>query len=168
MWRTAVLVEAAGAKALRIGGVHHGVRRDVPGDVSPALEAGLGVMQVLRVEIEIISETTGGGRTLVEAEETTRDAAHRGIRETEVARAGGQGQYLRDDVEIHRREKRRLFGFAQRVLIKRGRGALNAGIRDGGARRRSDVRKAAGIASGTRRIVRRTRRNGFVLPARLV
>ncbi len=45
-----------GRKPCEIGVVHHGVRRDVPGEVAAALEAGLGVAQILRVEIVEIIE----------------------------------------------------------------------------------------------------------------
>src|ERR1700694_5912055 len=59
MRRIAALVEAARPKALRERVVHHGVWCDVPGEVPPALEAGLGVGEP-RV-VQVIAEI-GAGR----------------------------------------------------------------------------------------------------------
>src|SRR6185437_1899291 len=67
MGGAAVRVEAAGPKALRVGVVEHGIRGDMPGQVRAALEAGLGVVEILFVEVVIVGETSAGRCALLEA-----------------------------------------------------------------------------------------------------
>src|ERR1700689_2009606 len=78
------------------------------------------------------------------------------------------GQYLGDDVEVHRHEEGGLSGVAYLVLIERRIRSLDARIlyaRPGGG---ADVGEAAGIARRTRRAVRCAGRNGLVIPDGLV
>src|ERR1700688_1117068 len=99
MGRTAVLVEAARAKALRVRVIHHGIRGDVPGHVPTALVAGFGVAQILCVEVERRGDASRGRRALREAAEPAGDAAVRGFLEAEMTRARRKCQYLRNQVE---------------------------------------------------------------------
>src|SRR5690348_5897832 len=73
--RATVLVESARAESLRERVVDHGVGRDVPGEVGAALEARLGVFQVLRIEVEVVDEAAAGGIALLEAEEAAGNTA---------------------------------------------------------------------------------------------
>ena len=168
MRRSTVLVEAARPKALRPCVVHHEIRRDVPGQVSAALEAGLGVVQILRVEIVIAGETSGGRRPALVAAETAADAALRGVVEVEIPRADRERQHLRYQVVVDRGEESQLLRVARGVLREGGVVALNTGIRHRRPGCRAYVRKAAAIARSARRAVRRTRRHGLVQPAGLV
>ena len=81
-----------------------------------------------------------------------------------MARAQGDRQDLRNQVEVQRREDSRLLGSTPRVLIERGIVVLDAGILDAGAGERADIREAAGIARRARQAVRGARRYGLVLP----
>src|SRR3984893_9968488 len=107
MRRIAVLVEAARPKALRERVVHHDVRRDVPGEVPAALEAGLGVGEP-RV-VQVITEIGAGRwgnmaygcpRAPLEATETSRDAARRVVVEAEMTRARRDRQHLRNQIDV--------------------------------------------------------------------
>src|SRR6202789_627671 len=156
------LIESARPKALRPRVIHHEIRRDVPGQIPAALEAGLGVVQVLRVEIVIVDETSPGRDALLEATETAADAALRGVVEVEIPRADRERQHLRYQVVVDRREESQLLRVARGVLREGGVVALNAGIRHRRPGCRAYVREAAAIARSARRAVRRTRRNGLV------
>src|SRR5580700_3941153 len=170
MGRTAVLVEAARAKALRERVVHHGVRCDVPGEIATALEAGLGVVEIRPVKVEreswIVAST--GGHAALEAAKTRKDTAGRGVVEAEMTRARRQRQYLRNQVVVNGCEERRLFGFAHGVLIEGGGGGINPWIRDGRPGKSAYVCEAAAVARRSWRPVCGTRRNGLVIPPRLV
>src|ERR1700730_17814953 len=102
MRRIAVLVEAARPKALRERVIHHDIRCDVPGEVPAALEAGLGIREP-RV-VQVVAEVGAGRwgnmasslrRAPLEAAETGRDTARRGVVEAEMTRAQRERQHLR-------------------------------------------------------------------------
>src|ERR1700691_3051363 len=155
MLGAAVLVEAARPKALREGVIHHDIRRDVPGQVAAALGAGLGVAQIVRVQVVAVTGMAAGGRrTRLEAVETGEDATGRKVLEQEMARAERQRQHLRNQVVVERDEESRLSGLAHSVLVEGAVGALYTGILDGRPGEGADVRQAAGIAGGSRRGVR--------------
>src|SRR5579859_1975150 len=173
--RIAVLIEPARAKALRVRVVHHDVRRDVPADVSAALEAGLGIRKPRVVQVVAVvgarrrSDVAPGRRDAsLEAAETGKDAARRVVVEAEMARADRGRQYLRDQIEVDRREEGGLFGGADGVLIERRVRTLNAGVLDRRAGDRTDVREAAVIARRSGRTIRGARRNALVVPAGLI
>src|ERR1700722_16943836 len=169
MGRTAVLVEAARAKALRERVVHHDIRRDVICEICSVLEAGLGVAKIGFVEVEFIRETPGGRFALLEAAETADDATLQEVLEQVVTRAHRGRQYLRNHIEVDRQEERRLLGVANLVLIERSIVALNTGIHDARPGSRADVRKAAGIARvDAWNPARGAGRNRLVAPAGLV
>src|ERR1700736_1903320 len=168
MRRTAVLIEAARAKALRVRVIHHEIRCDVPGQVPTALVALLGVAEILCVEVERRGDASRGRGALLEASETPRDAARRGVVEAEMTRARRDRQHHGNQVDVDGGEERRLLGFTHGVLIEGGIFALYTGIHDGRPGRRAYVREAAAIARRARRPVRRTRRNGLVIPAGLI
>src|ERR1019366_10391187 len=161
---SAVLVEAARAKALRERVIRHHVRRDVPGEIRAALPAGLGVAQIIGIEVVAVSGivTARGRHAGVEAAEARDHAALHGVFELVMARADRECQDLRNDIEVGGQEEGRLLGFAQLILKERGAVVLNTRALHVRARDRSDVRQAADFA------IRGTRRDGLVLPGGLV
>src|ERR1700734_603211 len=114
-------IEATRPKTLRVGVVRHDVRRYVPGQVAPALEAVLGLVQVDRE-----AATAGRSAGSVENVDGGRGAAlHAELRTllelivVEVARTAGQRQYLRDQIKIDGGEKCSLPVTAPHVLAER-------------------------------------------------
>src|SRR5579863_1883896 len=101
----------------------------------------------------------GWRRAALEAAETRRDAARRGVVEAEMTRANRGGQHLRNQIVVGRDEERRLLGRADRVLVEGSVGPLHAGIDDGRIGNRADVRKAANIAGPA---IRRAGGDGLV------
>src|ERR1700685_601084 len=78
----------------------------MPGHIPAALESRVLRMEVFRVYVSGgIQARRGPGLV---TEEAADDRALFGIDETVVARPGGKGQYLGNEVEIQRREKRGL------------------------------------------------------------
>ena len=76
------------AKTLRERVIQHDIRYDVPGQVCTALGAGLGVAEILRVQVVTgTGVASGGRRALLEAVETGQDAALQGALGQEMARA---------------------------------------------------------------------------------
>src|ERR1700674_2169473 len=144
MRRAAVLVEAARTKALRVRVIGHDIRRDVPGQIRAALETGLGVAEIRRVEVETGGYRTGdvaptGNDPGPEAVKTAKDAAFRSGVEAVMDSPRRERQDLRNQVEVRRGEESGLLGGAHRVLIERRGGGLNTGIHDGRAGERADV-----------------------------
>src|SRR5581483_9682569 len=144
--RPAVLIEATRAESLRVGVVEHQIGREMPGEVAAALEAGLGVAQVGPIQVEGLRLAADCGGSAVKAAETACHAAVGGVVEAEVARPGGDGQDLRNDVEVHRCEEGRLLCLAYGVLVKGSRRRVDAGEDDGRSRGGADVCEAAGVA----------------------
>ncbi len=112
-------VEAAGTEAFRVREVGHDVWRDVPGDVVARLPALLTLVEVhaeAAVRARAVRDVQhGGGRAVV----------LRAMLEfvvLVVARAGGDGQHLRDDVEVGGGEERGLLVAAHHVLAEGGVG----------------------------------------------
>src|SRR5450631_4704008 len=119
MGGTATLVEAARAKALRVGVVNHRVGRDMPGHIDAALVAGLAIRQVLRVKVvRERRQTAVRLNALLEAAETARNAACGRVLEDEMPRPGGERQHLRNQIEIERGEEGGLLGRAPCVLVE--------------------------------------------------
>src|ERR1700733_355830 len=166
----AVLIEAARAKALRIGVVHHHIRRDVPGEVAAALEARFGIAQVLGVEVVAEGRivAAAGGCPPLEAAEARENAALIVVFELEMARAGRQRQYLRNNVEVGGSEESRLLGVAILVLVEGGIVPLDPRILYVRAGESTDVRDAIGIARRAGRAVRGAWGNVLVHPGGLV
>ena len=107
-------------------------------------------VKVLRVEVvEKPDWQPPGGTPAWKQPKLDSDAAGGGVVELEVARAGGEGQNLRNEVEVDRGEESGLLGFAHRVLIEGDVVALHARIHDGRAGECADVAEAAGVATAS-------------------
>src|SRR6516162_6073665 len=114
---TTILVESARAKTLREGVVEHDIRRDVPGEIRAAANAGLGVGKIVMVQVVAVVRRAKGGRRVgvgivrhvaaigstgdettvqaaLEAAETSERASLHGVFEAEPARARGDRQGL--------------------------------------------------------------------------
>ncbi len=126
-------VERAGTIALRVGVVEHRVRRDVPGDVSAALE-GVGDR---RREALAIRYVHAGSWVAVLRTDLLLDVL-------EVACAAGDREHLRDDVEVGRREHRGLLVAALQILAEVG--VVVAGRRIDRRLHRGHIRQADGPA----------------------
>src|SRR5207302_5154037 len=112
-------IEAAGTESLRPRDVTQDLRRDVPGEIRPTLGPAPGVLEVLGIEVVLIARDAvrdgadaGVGRRgrrrasaeIIESLDFAAEAANIGSLfdgvHAVVARAAGQGERLRDDVEV--------------------------------------------------------------------
>src|SRR5262249_46394957 len=142
----AVLIESAGPESLRKRVVQHHVRHDVPREVRTALPAGLGVLQILRVEVVGSAVAAARRYAALEAAEAARNTAFGGIIELEMARAGSDRQYLRNDVVVRGGKEGKLLGLAHGVLIEGGMVAQDPRTYHRRIRRRADIGKATTVA----------------------
>src|SRR5713101_6875372 len=167
-FRAALAIEAARAKPLRPREVGHDIRRNMPGQIGAAFEAGLRVPEVFLIEVDRVIDAPAGRHTLLEAVEAAGHAADEGVLEFEVPRTRRQGEHFRNQVKVDVREERSLFDLAMGVFKKGDVVVLDTGVFDGGAGDRADIRHATRIARRSRRAVRRAIRDGLVQPVGLV
>ena len=92
-------IEGPGSEPLRPGVVDQRIRHEVPGQIGAALETRVGRLEVFSVDVGRVVCTRWW--TCLVAEEA---AGHRPclfVVEMVIACAGGDGEHLRNDVEIH-------------------------------------------------------------------
>src|SRR5580700_4859588 len=174
--RRPATIEAAWTKTLRKGVVGHDVRREVPGKVGAAREPALALVEVegeaaeprdrlgRASPVEVIEDKAAAGGQAV---------PFRAVLELIVvvaARAGGERQDFRDQVEIDRREERVLLVAALQVLAER---VVHVLAKTGIARPDSwewpDGRQAVRAAGQSHAQVRRAAlRNGEIVEVHVV
>ncbi len=144
-------------------------RRDVPGQVAAALEAMFALVQV-DAKAAISCRDAGPVGYVVGWGRSIELRAFLELVVVEVAGPTGQRQHLRDDVEIHGGEERRLPVTALHVLAERRVGVLAqaaiGGIVAGNGSDRGHAARSAGLES--RQIGRITLRNGQVVEVHLI
>src|SRR5579883_2388013 len=109
-------VEAPWPEALRVGGIDHGIGRDVPGQVESAASASisLGVFQRRKV-----GPMVRRGIALGTVEAPRVVARLKGLL-LEEARSGGERKYFRQDIEVHGSENGILVVTAHDVVDEAG------------------------------------------------